>query len=577
MKRIIFSLLAATYSLFAFAQFNAADSLVFKAMEDEMNRSMTDLQYKTYEKPCFVKYRLENSVKYDVTAQLGALLLSDSTFSRGWSYRLLVGDYEISDENFRGEGPSRGLGLGIADQSIPEENDYYGIRRGFWLNTNDIYIRTAINHHEKIQLIEDGKISRDKLEINDFASAPKTEMYLERKTKNTTLSALEKQVKELSDLYESYDFLSYSSASLAYSLNDVFLISTEGTRNKLPIDIANLNIRLWMKVDENKEINTSLSVAAPSPEQLPDKDKLLAEADKLAKNLQNRKEAQALEDDYNGPVLFVGEVVSDILMRNLFGRDHSLIAERNDLVVSGGDVYFDEIKNNWQEKMDKTILPKGLDIMERPALKEYKGVKLMGSYPIDSEGVVPVDSLVLVKDGILKAMLSSRVPTSVTESSTGHSRYIIGYTGVGHAMEPSVMHIHQHGAKNYQMLKQQLIEKAKEEELDYAILIKSIPSEIASMPYNYFRIDVETGQETMITDCAKSSYFDANKLKKMALGGEEMVLNMMSGGSLYGCPISYIGPSVLLMDEVEIEKIKSRKKIHVEKDAISCPLVRTSK
>jgi hypothetical protein len=554
-----------------------SDTILFNAMQDEINRGMEQLSYKDYAKPCYISYELNDSKSLNIQASLGSIVSSDTSQSRGWSFRLIVGTFEINDENFSGQNQQGGNGMGGAPQIFPMENDYYGIRRGFWLNSNDIYLRAGANHREKLNLIEKGKIKAEALEINDFSRSEPVEMILPGQFTKPDMDRLEKKVAALSDAFYHYPELDFSSATLSFHQNIVYYINSEGTRFRLPLNLARLSVIVSKKIDANETIYSSLSMLASSPEEFPSNDILKMEIEKLVADIKTNEMAVLMEDDYTGPVLFIGPKAAEVLMDNLFDYDKSLYAERNDLIVDyNGDVYFADIENEWQSKMDKKILPDGISIMAKPHLKSWNGKKILGGYPIDSDGIIPPDSIQLVEKGVLKNMLCSRTPTSITNRSNGHYPYTFTYGSTGHTRGPSVIQITNEDGASENDLKKELLDMARDEGLDFAIIVRSIPSEIADMSYNYYMVDIETGKETLVDNISIAANIKANDMKKIKLGNHMGAINSglgsISGSYISGNIISYIGPMTLLVEELEVSVVKERDKIHTAGDDISNPL-----
>lgn len=551
------------------------DSILFKAMKDEINRGMEKLEYKDYAKPCYISYEISDSKNLSISAELGTIVSSDTSTSRSWSFRLIVGTYELNDENFSGQNQGN-MGMGGAPELFPLENDYWGIRRAFWLNTNDIYLAAGANHREKLKLIEKKKIEADALELDDFAQAEAVELIVDGDFTNPDIKKLEKKVAELSDAFYKYPELDFSSASLSFSQNIVYFISNEGTKFRLPLNYASLRVNVKKEKDDDHTYSSSFSIKARSPEDFPSNELLEKEIEKLVLDIRENELAVKLEDDYNGPILIIGDEVAEVLIDNLFDFDKSLYAERNNLVVDyNGDVYFEDIDNDWQSKMNKKILADGVNITAYPTLNSWNGQSILNSYPIDSEGIIPPDSLTLVADGILVNMLASRTPTTVTERSNGHYPYSPSYGSVGKSKSPAVIKISDKNGMHIDSLKQKLIEIAREEDLDFALIARNIPSDLTDMSYNIYKVDVDTGEEQIIEDVYLSSDIEAKDMKKIVLGNELNLVNTGGGGMYdysYGNRISCIAPTAMLIEEYEISYTKEREKIHTAGDEISNPL-----
>ncbi len=130
----------------------------FEAMKDEMQRNIESLSYKDFDPPFYISYTIGDYKVYNAKASLGALYYSLEDVSRSWSARVMVGNYEINDENYI-EHP-RYRSNDIEYFNIPLEDDYNGIRRSLWISANNIYKSAASKYKNKIEAIEKKQSSK---------------------------------------------------------------------------------------------------------------------------------------------------------------------------------------------------------------------------------------------------------------------------------------------------------------------------------------------------------------------------------------------------------------------------------
>ncbi|MDH5603709.1 MAG: hypothetical protein OEY51_07210, partial [Cyclobacteriaceae bacterium] len=109
-----------TFPLFCHAQTgDFKRDLVFKALEDELNRNMDSLRLEDGTKPVFIGYRISENTMISSVATLGAIINTSITKPHNWYSRVLVGSYQLNDENFNGPG---GHGRqGVPYTSLPED------------------------------------------------------------------------------------------------------------------------------------------------------------------------------------------------------------------------------------------------------------------------------------------------------------------------------------------------------------------------------------------------------------------------------------------------------------------------
>src|SRR5208283_4543077 len=104
------------------AQARAAEDVVMKAMRDELDRSLKQLQLEQLEKPYFISYRVQDRTSLDTSATFGALLSGNLSRSRFLTVQVRVGDYQSDNSNFMTYPPAaNGLNETVL---LPVDDDY---------------------------------------------------------------------------------------------------------------------------------------------------------------------------------------------------------------------------------------------------------------------------------------------------------------------------------------------------------------------------------------------------------------------------------------------------------------------
>ncbi len=142
MNRAQFTRIASAATVFALclaAQFSrAAQSTradaekdpVIKAMLTEMDRSMSQLQLKDFEKPFFIQYRIEDVDNFETKAEFGATEGGQHSHERIARITVRVGDYKTDSSGGRGDGVVQFSSLG---------DDPIAIRSALWTGTDQAY------------------------------------------------------------------------------------------------------------------------------------------------------------------------------------------------------------------------------------------------------------------------------------------------------------------------------------------------------------------------------------------------------------------------------------------------------
>ena len=120
-------------------------------------------------------YSLKEVNIYSVSGTLGALVRNKSDLHRDVNTRMLVGSYALNDENF----VDRAKGQRNDDGSLPVplDNDYWGLRRSFWLMTNNVYKNAAETYRNKLTALKQKNLTEKDLVAPDFSTEVPVKYY----------------------------------------------------------------------------------------------------------------------------------------------------------------------------------------------------------------------------------------------------------------------------------------------------------------------------------------------------------------------------------------------------------------
>ena len=198
-----------------------------------------------------------------------------------------------------------------------------------------------------------------------------------------------------------------------------------------------------------------------------------------------------------------------------------------------------------------------LTVKSVPTLSSYKGVGLLGSYPVDGEGVVPAEELTLVKEGTLVALLNSRTTTKEQHIPNGHcSDY--------QQVSPGVIQVSASSTNSMAELKSKLISLAKEEGMSYAIIIKSIPFG-NFMGVNVYKVSLADGKEELLR-LGRISQISMKTLKNIKGASSNSFAYNTASRSL----TSYVVPEGLLLNDIEV--LGNKRPYLGEKELVENPL-----
>jgi hypothetical protein len=564
-KTILFILIALSIQQITAQEtkLSRTDSVIFKAMRDEMDRSMKEYKHPEAGSFFYIMYQIDDGQNLSVSAELGSIIDCENKDFRSWGYRIMLGDYNCNDENFVSS--SNDYDNSMSENiNVPLGDDYIGIRRALWNMTEMSFESCVRSYIDKTTYFKENPLKKPA--IPDFTkSDPVTSL------KNSTVSMLEQKqaedlVKKLSRVFRNYEKINESMVSFQQIKINIYMLSTEGAMCKIPMDYSIVSINAGIvndSIPDNSHYE-SLSFYEENPAVFLTKiDQMIQSSKNLAEYVMSIDNLEEITENYTGPVILSDFASSRFFYNSLFGNEKKLFAERTP-VYENSKYNFSQNKTTMEEKIGTTVIPDKFTVICKPKLTQFGNKNLFGSTSIDKDGIVPPEEIILIKDGKLKTLLHDRVPTDSIYLSNGHRRFGISNSSSVNMMAPSNLFVYYSGAKDKNALKLGLIDLCKENDLDYGIEIRSLDSTADESPYVYYKIDL-AGKETRIKPLTypRAGFKTLNKVKdcttdmstvNMMLGGNYSGMGYESGFNygLNGCFISVIAPSSVLLKDIEI-------------------------
>ena len=454
--RHIFPLLALLAATPALAQ----ESVLMKAMSDELERTMAELQLRDMGKPYFVAYRVHESKSAQTTASLGAVVNRSEGESRLLSVEVRVGDPSFDNTNlFTRPDFGSALSRAGAPTTLPLEDDYGELRRKIWLATDSAY-KQALDHLSKKRAALQNLTRVE--QVPDFSPQEPHQHDDERQLAEIRVAPLEALALEVSAAFRGLPDIFVSEVEVEAASRRVSYIDSEGTSFTRLDPIASVQLSAGTQADDGTALEDSVSVHARVLERLPDRSALLSSAAELAQRLQQLRAVSVL-DRYNGPVLFEKQAAAELVRRVLVPR---LLAVR---VPVADDTRFaramERSGNPFVDKLGSRVLPRFLDVVDDPTRQDHEQAVLLGGYAVDDEGVAASETA-LVQRGILKTLLSTRNPVQGVAASNGHRR------GAGPA--PSNLFLVPGQGLAPDELREELLALVQERDLEFGIIVRRI-------------------------------------------------------------------------------------------------------
>jgi predicted Zn-dependent protease len=513
-------------SVVSFGQAAANDSdIVLKALQDELQRSISKLVIQGQAKPYFIEYEVMDAQSFTATAAFGGLLYAQRNHGRALTVDVRVGSYEFDNEP---------MGYPM---SVAIEDDYNALRHELWLATDAAY-RGAVEQIARKRAFLKNRIDEEK--IPDFSQEDPTVLLLAKQTLNFDQKQWETMVRDLSALFRQFPIIKDSRVTLQAQLVHRYLVNSEGTRIRRPMLMISLEANAIAQTADGMWVNLGTPFHATSPEQLPSHADMKKAIQQMAEQLTKLQAAPVLNENYLGPVLFAGAASAELFSQLLAPE---FCSYRPPVGMQGED------RSELANRLNRRVLPFHVSVYDDPTQEKFGDKALLGSYKVDDQGVA-ARKISLVEQGVLKNLLLSRRPRKNMLRSNGHGRS--GLNG-GAATEIGNLFIQSSDGKSYDQLKQELLKMCKALEMPYGIIIKGGGLNDPSLTYKVY---VEDGREELIRGVSIGE-LTVKQLKAqiIAVGNDSYVLNRAGGGGYGGSGVSasVIAPSVLL-EELELKK-----------------------
>ena len=527
----------------------AQEDTVTRAMHDEMQRSMQKLQLEQLDKPYFISYRVVDDESKEVSATLGSVLSSSQSHTRFLTVNVRVGDYSLDNSNFLSL-PVGGTGVAVqmfgGTMRLPLDDNYNELRREIWLATDGAYKKALEDLSGKRAALLDKNRTEG---VPDFSKATPVSITDTAPRVDVDLENATKLICEASAVFRQMPFIQTSHVVFFAENRLERYMNSEGTTFTRTVPRVSLRASASTQAADGMPLNDFVAAYGYSMTDLPSRSVLLTEIREMGDVL-SRLESAPLEERYNGPVLFEDQAAAEVFARHfaeLLPAQPNLVASNPQLLQSLRVQQSSGLLN----KMHSRVLPEFLSVIDDPTATHAGGSVLLGGYKVDEEGV-PAKQTLVVEDGILKTVLTSRAPVRGALESTGNLRE--------HGVEASNLFVNSNKSSTPEELRKQLIESIKSRGNAYGIRIRRLSGNSAILAYRVY----EDGHEELIRNAGVSELNSASFKEILAVSKERIVyteptplrnnslfnLNTSSGGRPL---ISYVVPS-LLFEDVTIEK-----------------------
>jgi predicted Zn-dependent protease len=517
----------------------SAPDAVLQTMKAELNRATTELG-KSEPAPYYLSYTVYDQNFVILVGAYGSLLTDTTLQRRQADVRMRVGTPTL--DNTHGQSRPSGLSFG----SLPIGDDKDAIARVLWELTDREYKRAVpallnVKTSNAVRAEEEDKSP-------DFSKEkPQTYIGAALVPPEFDRAAWESEIKRVSAEFRKYPEVYFASIVLQVQNAKERLVTSEGTTIVEPNSSTRLIIDAQTRADDGMELLRVETFQAPSASTLPSEAELLGKVAKMADDLKALRKAPVAEP-YDGPALLSGRAAAVFF--------HEVLGHR----LEGHRQRDEEEGQTFTKKVGQLVLPKFLSVTDDPTLHELNGVKLAGDYGFDDEGT-PAQRVEVIKDGVLKGFLMSRMPIKDFSQSNGHGRNQPGLMPTGR--QGNLIVTSTETVQESQM-RQKLIEEIKKQNKPFGLYFddiqggftlttRALPQAFQVLPVIVYKVYADGRPDELVRGVDIVGTPLAALTRIITTSDSPQVFNGVCGAESGQVPVSAIAPA-MLFSEMEVQK-----------------------
>jgi TldD protein len=518
---------------------SAASDLVLKAMQMEIARATTELG-KAEQPPYYLGYTVYDQEYVVLVGAYGSLLTNAAGQRRFADVNMRVGKPELDNTH----GQSRPSG--VTSGSLPLGNDGDAIARVLWELTDREYKRAVpsllnVRTNTAVRAEEEDKSP-------DFSKEkPQTHIGEAEAAAPFDRAAWEGEIKRLSGVFRKYPEVYYATVMIQVQRTNSRMVSSEGSAIVSPSASTRLIMEAQTRADDGMDLLRVETFQAPAANSLPSEAELTGKIEKMATDLIALRKAPVAEP-YDGPAILSGRAAAVFF--------HEVLGHR----LEGHRQRDEEEGQTFTKKIGQEVLPKFLSVTDDPTVHEMAGMKLAGAYEFDNEGE-PSRKVEVIKDGVLKNFLMSRMPIKNFEQSNGHGRNQPGMMPTGR--QGNLIVTSTQTVPETEM-RQKLIDEVKKQGKPYGLYFddiqggftlttRALPQAFQVLPVLVYKVYADGRPDELVRGVDIVGTPLAALTRILTTGDQPKVFNGVCGAESGQVPVAAIAPS-MLFSEMEVQK-----------------------
>jgi len=509
----------------------AASQMVLDTMQVELDRGRTELA-KADPAPYFISYTVNDRDSLTIAGSQGTILNSQNNRSRFADVSMRIGTPEL--DNTHNESRPSALTSG----SLPLVDDKDAIARVLWQLTEREY-RKSSRSYENVKTSKKVR-AKEEDESPDFSKEqPSRDLTPEKTPLSIEQKKWEDRVRKLSATFRNYVDIERSVLVLEVEDGSRYFVSTEGSRIESGGHSARIMALATSRAEDGMELLRVETFSAESPDKLPSDAEIIAKIKKMGEDLAALKKAPIAEP-FSGPSMLSGRAAAVFF--------HEVLGHR----LEGQRQRGDEEGQTFTKRVNQEVLPTFLSVADDPTRTEVNGTQLSGAYKFDDEGI-PSRPVQVIKDGVLKEFLMSRMPVKNFSQSNGHGRNQPGLMAVGR--QGNLIVTSTKSIKDSEV-RARLIEEVKKAGKPYGLLFddiqggftltqRALPQAFQVLPIMVYRVYADGRPDELVrgVDIVGTPLTALTRIE--ITGDKPEVFNGICGAESGSVPVSAVAPSML--------------------------------
>jgi predicted Zn-dependent protease len=496
---------------------------VLKAMLEELDRSMSQLQLPGFARPFFIQYRIEEVNDYSTKADFGASEGAQHAHERVARVTVRVGDYKTDSSGGRGDGA---LELAALD------DDPIALRSALWAATDTAYKSALAAFAQKQAAL---KQVQTPPQADDFSHEKPLISLAEPVELKVDENAWSDRVARASGFYRKDPAawagegnVQYSTAQFHGRVATTWLATSEGTIVRKAAQQYQEVFAVGTQAPDGMRLDRSYASTGSSLRDLDSPTDFEHHAVGLIASLAELRKAPLVEEEYHGPLLLSSDASADTLRTLL---TPGITATRPRLGT--------EARTNgpFASSLHAEVLPESMDVVDDPGLKSYADRGLVGAYDVDEEGV-PAQVVKLVSAGRLENFLLGREPVRDFPQSNGHGR--AGITGTARPAIGVLKVTAENGASDEE-LNSKLLALAKDRGLKSVYYVQTMGGEMT--PRLLYRVNSD-GTRELVRGAVLADLDQRAMRSSIAAAGKNLFVANFFGD----VPQTVLAPALLFED-----------------------------